>query len=706
MSERSIHQYFGPSPRFDRACIEIRFPVDGATFRLASLEPILLELDFRLHEVLPDEPLTLDAAVCRLAGLLLARHKTWWGRHGSADGAGWAAIAYPFPHVCAAALKNAYRLITAGGAAPEPLLADLRGLSGWLASISKLRVWSHGAAQALGRDAITLIDTSEVYQIGHGAKGVHWYRMGSELDPLTGQKLEESKFTTVQLLRRFGLPTTNPVLVNRPQDVASAIARVGLPCVVKPLHLLQGEGVAPGLTSEGQVAAAVERALQCARPPVQIENHVEGFAYRLIVGGYELLWAYRRTPTAIVGDGAATVRELIERENRRRSRIRGASEGYLRLIKIDDALDRLLADRYGLELTSVIESGRSIQVVAQANIAQGAYQEDVTGEVHPDNYDLAIKVARLFRLRSMGIDFITTDISRSWKECPSAIIEVNRLPGVEGYGDVICMHRGLFPNRRTGCIPTIAVVGEESYRAQAAKMVLAALAKTGLRAGLATYSRMKENAARPIASSPGARAVDTLLLDPLIDAAVVLCEPDEVENAGLPLRRCDLALIEDESRFAWLDGVADAIVARPSAAALSKTIGQLAKTYADPTEGGPLPVIEPVEPASDGEFRVKVWRTRAVPRTWFWDRVGIDAGLRTGLTTHDDLLTATRALAAEALEKNLAPAFTYGELLNAWARVTFEAAIPLPQKGRDAARDALLAAVERVNAIAATKRIP
>jgi D-alanine-D-alanine ligase-like ATP-grasp enzyme len=703
MNAPRVHQYFGPSPRHDRACVELRFAVGEATYRLAPLEPALLAAGFKVREVLPDEPLPLDAAICRLASVMLARHKSWWSRHGASDGVGWAAIEFPVPSVAVASLETAYAWLAGGEALAQTVDRNLRSFATWLNATSKYRIWTLGAAQALGRDAITLVDSSEVYQVGHGAKGVHCYRLGTERDAITGQKLEEIKLTTVQLLRRLGLPTTTPVLVKRLEEIDDAISRVGLPCVVKPLNLLKGEGVAPGLTSKAEVVAAVERVLRGSDLGAQIENHVEGHGHRMFVVAHELLWAYRRTPTSVVGDGTATVGELIGRENRRRAAMLGGeSDSYLEQIKIDQVLHRLLADRHGLEFGSVLEAGRSIQVVAQANIMQGGVQHDVTGEVHPDNRELVTKVSRLFRLRSIGIDFITPDISRSWKEVPCAIIEVNRLPGCEGVGDVMFAHRTLFPNRRSGAIPTVAVIGDEGYRAAVVETALTAFARAGLRAGQATFSA---NAQPRTAQTPGAPAVETLMLDPDLEAAVVACAPEEVEHAGFPLRRCDLLIRQDKAPLPWLEGTAETVRRGTVAPAkIHQAIAKLARRNADPAEGGPLPVIEPVE-GTKGEFKVKVWRARSMPRAWFWEQVGAKAPRTTGLTTHEDLLGAVLALGKASLGSGakLAREFAHEEPIGPWERVTFEAALALPKARADEARAALLAAVERVNAIAAMK---
>lgn len=701
MNPPTFYRYFGRTARFDRACVEMRFAVGGETYSLAGFEPMLLDLGFKLREFLPEEPLPLDAAVCRLASALLARHRLWWSDHGADDATGWAAIEFPFPGICAAMLRTVHGLVTAGDAVPETVHSGLRELSAWLSSVSKVRMWLRGAAALHERDTIPLLDAHSVHQIGHGAKGVHGVHVGTQYDSLTGLRLDENKFVAVQLLRRLGIPTTAPVLVQRPQDVPAAIARVGFPCVVKPLNLSKGEGVAPGLASEAQVVSAVERALKLARPPVLVENHVEGFAHRLIVVAHQLLWAYRRNPTSVVGDGTATIRQLIERENRRRSSLRVGNEAYLFPVALNEALERLLADRHGLGLDSVLEAGREIQVVAQANVSQGGLQKDVTAQVHPDNRALAVKISRLFRLNAVGIDFITPDIARSWKEIPCAVIEVNRLPGLEGYADAVLIHRTLFSNRRSGRIPTVAVIGSERYRAQAAEAALTAFAGNGLRADQATYSGGAANAPQPIAAAFEVPAVDTLMLDPMLEAAVVLCEPEGVERAGFPLRRCDLLLVEEKGSFDWLYPAADAIMAGPPSAALTKAIGRLAKTYADPAEGGPLPVLEPVESAGN-EFRLKAWRVRAIPRAWFWEQAGIASPRTDGMATEEDLLAAVVAL-AKAEGVKLPDAFAHSELPSGWARVTFDATLALPKKNAAAARAALLAATERVNAIAGMK---
>lgn len=702
MGARTFHQYFGPSPRHGRACVEIRFDRTGRTHRLASFAPFLRAIGFKLVSSLPAEPVPEEEAVARLAGALLSRNKPWWTAHGGDGDAGWAAIDFPMPRVAANALDVAHLLLAYGPDLPPVARNQLAKMSRWMANASKIRQWMPGIAGMFDREVSAIDEPSDIYQVGQGAKGVQFFRIASQFDSLLAPRIEGNKFSTVQLLRRFGMPTTKAVLVKAGDALGPAIARVGLPCVVKPLTFGRGVGVVTGLDSEAAVSAAVRHALSLGGEQVQIENHVEGDDHRIIVANDELLWAYRKVRPSVVGDGATTVRELIDRENRRRDEAYSRDDGYLDPIVESEEMRQFLVARHGIGIDGVLEKGRQIEVVSQGNTSRGAYLEDATGRMHPDNRALAIRLARLFRLRTAGIDFLTPDISRSWKEIPCAVIEINRTPGLSGYGDAVHIHRTFFRNRRSGMIPTIAIIGDDAYRARAAGAFRKALSRCGLRVGAAEYSG-RDSRESAITPWPVAPSVETLWLDPEADAALILCNPDQVETAGLPLRRCDLLLVEDGTRFAWLGERADTVIeGAVSQAVLDRAAGELAARYADPTEGGPAPVLDPLDEGPNGQFRVKVWRARAMPRGWFWDQVGIEPDNRDGLTTHDDLLVAAHALAAKALGEggaDLAP-FAYRTILSSWARVSFEASVALPDRDREAARAALIAAAERVNAIA------
>lgn len=702
MGDRSFLQYFGPSTRHPCACVEMSFPLRGDV-AVAHLEDVLLGCGIRLGEDLPDGPLPLDEAVCRLARAMLARQAHWWTGHGCSEGRGWAALGHPMPRATVLALDLALDLVLAEDGISPAVAGKLRGVASALATMLKTRSRMLSAAQLLGLETAYVTAAGHSYQIGQGAKGMHFSEAGNERDSQSGSILEQNKQSTVATLRRMGLPTARGELASTPQQAAEAIARIGLPCVVKPVAMGRGAGVSTFLQSEAEAVEAFSHAHNLSRGPVLIERHVEGADHRLLVSGGELLWAYRRLPASVTGDGRATVGELIERENRRRVRIRSGSDAYLGPIDNDERLRSLLAGRYGLGLASVLEEGRRIAVVGPANTARGGLIEDVTGMVHPDNRALAIRAARLFRMHTLGVDLISPDISRSWKEVECAIIEVNRGPAATALGDTTLMVRTLFPNRLSGRIPVVAAIGGRDFLADAARTLGTAFAECGLQAAAADYPGPATPARHAVVQSPLAPTIENLMLDPDADAMLALCDPGEVEHRGFPLRRCDLLLVEDETHFGWLAGAAERVMAgKPSDAELAAAIEMLVGPYRDPAEGGPLPVLEPC--AGDaGEFRVKVWRTRAMPRDWFWRQVGVAQLHTAGFSMDQDLLRAVSALAGEALrqagDQELVGEFRHEEVEQAWYRITFEAAIEVPPEHEDEARRALLDAIDRVNAI-------
>ncbi|HTO05285.1 MAG TPA: acetate--CoA ligase family protein, partial [Opitutus sp.] len=535
------------------------------------------------------------------------------------------------------ALDGALDLVRLKGQVPDATANKLRRLSQWLATVMKSGFLLQAAADAFGLDVVHLNAESHVYQIGQGARGFHFEQASNERDALTGAIVARNKRLTTLTLRKFGFPVPRGELVSDERQAGAAITRIGFPCVVKPVSMDKGTGVATSLKTEAQVIAAVAHAKRLSSKAVLIENHIEGVDHRMMVAGGELLWAYRKDPASLYGDGKATVAQLIERENRNRAEIRSGSEVYRYPIITDDAFEHFLTGRYGIGSETVLPAGTGIEVAPQANIARGGLLKDVTGSVHPDNRMLAIRTARLLRLHTAGIDFMTPDISRSWKEIDCAIIEINGAPGISGMGDASLLLRTSFPNRLTGRIPTVVVIGDMDFRTRSAEVVRAAFIAHGLCLRVADYGVGSGKADGQ--HFPLAQTVETLLLDPEAEAALIACGPGEVERWGLPVRHCPLLIVQGDAPPEWLARRAGAVLAAGvSRAEIENAVTSLARRYVDPAEGGPRPVLEPLGPYRENEYRLRVWRVRSAPKAWFWGQVGLKAPNPDGLITQDDLL--------------------------------------------------------------------
>lgn len=255
--------------------------------------------------------------------------------------------------------------------------------------------------------------------------------------------IKDTEFTTFKdLVKRFlascGFPTPAGDRVRTADGAEEAAVEIGFPAVVKPVTGHKGQGVFTGLDSVPAVREAFERlasAAEAADAPfdgVIVEAQVRGTDHRLLTVGGRFAAGLQRVPAFVDGDGAHTVRELIERENRREIR-RDDARSPLARIPVDDDLIALLKRR-DLRLDDVPKPGERITLSRVANVSAGGVSVNVTDRIHPRNVRLAEDIAAFFDVACLGIDVLAEDIAVPW-DAPEAagrfgIVEINAGPGV------------------------------------------------------------------------------------------------------------------------------------------------------------------------------------------------------------------------------------------------------------------------------------
>ncbi|HEY9644566.1 MAG TPA: hypothetical protein V6C57_28985 [Coleofasciculaceae cyanobacterium] len=153
-----------------------------------------------------------------------------------------------------------------------------------------------------------------------------------------------------------------------------------------------------------------------------------GNDHRLLCVNGKFVAATERQPALVVGDGESTIAQLIAAENAKPERLDTPTSPLGKIIT-DDSMERFLSEQ-SLQLDSVIGRDRVVFLRKVANLSSGGMSLDATPRVHPDNIILAQDIAQHFRLVCLGIDVLTPDISRSWKEGKFGIVEINAAPGV------------------------------------------------------------------------------------------------------------------------------------------------------------------------------------------------------------------------------------------------------------------------------------
>jgi cyanophycin synthetase len=319
--------------------------------------------------------------------------------------------------------------------------------------------------------------------------------------------------------------------------------------VVKPAEGFKGRAVSVGVTDEAGVLLAFGRA-QAVSPEVIIESFIPGDEHRLLVVGGRFVAATRRRPAQVRGDGASTVRALVERENARPERDRrlaGRATSLVPLALDEEAL--ALLSEQGLAPEAVPERGRAVLLRRQSNHAMGGDTVDATDVVDPTTRSMAERAAALLGIDVCGIDFITTDISRPYSETGAAICEINTRPGLKlHYGVAEGKARNvarnvldmLFPDGAPSRCPVVVLVGTDAETAELRQSVERAAARAGRCLGVVPGP---EGAEALAPTTQCLKEVGSIAWDKEVDAVLVQASAAEVVERGLGLDRIDLAIL-------------------------------------------------------------------------------------------------------------------------------------------------------------------
>lgn len=385
---------------------------------------------------------------------------------------------------------------------------------------------------------------ANTYQFGYGARSRWMDSSFSDRTSNIGTRIARDKSMAAHVLQQAGLPVPGHGFADSPESAEAIAGKLGYPVVIKPVDLDGGRGVSAGLKDAQSVRAAFEKARACHRR-VLVEKHVDGRDYRLYVLHDRMIWAVERIPGGVAGDGRHNVAELLSELNADPRRDIGPRSPLKRIELDQEALDIL--KEAGLDPFSVPEAGQFVRLRRSSNISSGGFPVAVTDKVHPDNRRLAEQAAMALRLDLAGVDFLTFDISRSWRQVGGAICEVNAQPqlgaitGTHLYEEVLQAFLG-----GDGRIPIVLVIGAtgDGVAAETAVLIQKRMRKNALRIGIGSSGGARIND-RVQAMVPGdffsvGRA---LLSSPEVDGAVFYAGVDDVARTGLPFDFCDVIVL-------------------------------------------------------------------------------------------------------------------------------------------------------------------
>jgi cyanophycin synthetase len=430
---------------------------------------------------------------------------------------------------------------------PDEIRPERSVPEGWVWGAARDEYIRYAQRRALGPSTASIVRAAEdrsipwmrlneqsLVQLGHGK---YQQRIQATVTGKTSHiavELASDKEETNKILGSLGLPVPRQELAQTEEGAIRAARRIGFPVVTKPYNGNHGRGISIRLTTDEEVRAGFIAAREHSQSVI-VETFVQGDDHRLLVVNGELVAATRRTPGHVVGDGSRTVRELVEIVNNDPRRGVGHEKVLTRLVL--DAQANMMLSRQGFTDASVPPEGQIVPLRSTANLSTGGTATDVTDVIHPDNRDMATRAIRAIGLDVGGVDFLSPDISESYRTVGGAICEVNAAPGFrmhvspsegtprDAAGPVIDM---LFPIGAPTRVPVAALTGTNG-KTTTVRMLAHITKMAGYTPGLTTTDGVYIDGQRTVEGDmTGPVATRMVLSDPHIDIAVL-----EIARGGL-----------------------------------------------------------------------------------------------------------------------------------------------------------------------------
>lgn len=372
-----------------------------------------------------------------------------------------------------------------------------------------------------------------IFQLGTGVYSRLVAKSATDRDSALGARISHRKDITQVFLQEMGAPTADMILVRDSKTLLQAAHKIGFPVVIKPVDLDRGEGVFVDLHNDNAVCNAYAEASKLSSL-IMVQRQICGHCHRLVVFQGRFVFGFTRHPAAVEGDGVKSVRELVHGFNDIQERKAKHLEAK-RIPFDEEALSCLEHQQLGPD--DIPEKG-ILAFMRNANLPQYAgHNEIITDKVHPENITLVERVSRMFRLESVGIDFISNDPSRPWHETGAAITELNFQPQI-GKNTTRANLAAMFPDGRHGTIPIICFVGGKAAM-DAGRKYFDEIRKKAIKAALTSHDITigSDGAVYQLNVGKGLfPRCTTLLQDPSISALVVVVQTTEFAGSGPPFQ--------------------------------------------------------------------------------------------------------------------------------------------------------------------------
>jgi len=261
-----------------------------------------------------------------------------------------------------------------------------------------------------------------LFNLTFGSRTIACRESLSEMTNAVAMTKCDDKRLTRKLVKNKNIQVPQQKMSTSRQEDHAFMSQVGR-VVVKPARGEQGTGISVDISNENELDLAIKKAGETCSD-VLLEELIEGVDLRVIVINYEVVAAAVRKPPVITGTGTHTIKDLIEKYNRRRM----AATGGESQIPMDNETLRCVKQK-SYNYDSILEKSETLVVRKTANLHTGGTIHDITDQLSDTIKADAVEISRTIDIPVTGLDFIVPDIRKD----KYAFIEANERPGLANH---------------------------------------------------------------------------------------------------------------------------------------------------------------------------------------------------------------------------------------------------------------------------------
>ncbi|HEV7837915.1 MAG TPA: hypothetical protein VGO75_07605, partial [Gemmatimonadaceae bacterium] len=282
----------------------------------------------------------------------------------------WVIVAYEEEEVGLQSMRDAVKIVRAC-IADRPI--DVDGIIEQLLSLYEtVRLGPSTAAvvEEAKRRGIPVrrLNNYSLVQLGLGKNLRRIQATLSDYTSAIAVEIAQDKDDTKRVLGNIGLPVPKGDVAHTLDRAVELVQEIGYPVIVKPLDASHGRGISGRVDNKEALHEAWTDAREYGKRIV-IEQYAEGRDHRVLVINGKVVACAERIPARVTGDGASTIAQLIERENRDPRRGVGHTKTLTKLPA--DSRTVWFLKKQGLALDSVPAKHQTVHLRGTANLSTG-----------------------------------------------------------------------------------------------------------------------------------------------------------------------------------------------------------------------------------------------------------------------------------------------------------------------------------------------